>query len=241
MKKRLDRKLILASSGILMLAVGCFLFWASADVGSGVYMTCLCEGPDNRHAVSITFDDGPDEVMTPRILDILKEHDIKATFFLIGSKAEKNPELVSRIVEEGHIVGGHSWTHACDFPVQSSDSIYVELSRCEDVICDITGRRISIFRPPFGVTNPLIAEAVEKKGYVNIGWSVRSLDTKERWDREFVMKRIAGLLHDGAVILLHDRCDRADVLLKMLIADLEAKEYEIINIDEMLDIEPYRL
>ena len=230
----------IAITGLLAAAVGAFLFWASWDVDSGIYMKCLCRGTGSGHCVSITFDDGPDEVMTPKVLDILKENNIKASFFVIGSKAEKHPEIISRIIDEGHIIGGHSWSHACDFPLQSSKAIYDELSDCEELLYDITQRRIALFRPPFGVTNPLIAKAVEEKDCINIGWSIRSYDPCENTDRKDVLKRIVSQLHDGAVILLHDRSDKADELLAMLISALRENEYDILGLDEMLGIEPYR-
>ena len=203
-------------------------------------MKTLCRGNDDRRCVSLTFDDGPDDVMTPKVLDILKDNDIKATFFIIGSKAEAHPDLISRIVDEGHIIGVHSWNHGCDFPIQSSDEIYQELSKCENAIYDITGKSMMLFRPPFGVTNPLIADAVDERGYITIGWSIRSLDTDRNKDRSDILKRIVRRLHNGAIILLHDRCDGADDLLRSLIAALRDNNYDIIRLDEMLEIEPYR-
>lgn len=240
MYKQLYIKRILIILCLIALGIGIFLIWASADIDSGVYIKTLCKGPENRHCVSLTFDDGPDEVMTPKVLDILKDNGIKATFFVIGKKAESNPDLISRIVDEGHIIGGHSWNHECDFPIQSSDAIYKELSKSENAIYDITGKSMMLFRPPFGVTNPLIADAVDAHGYITVGWSIRSLDTDQERDRTDILKRIVKRLHNGAVILLHDRCDGADELLKSLITVLYENKYDIIRLDEMFDIEPYR-
>ena len=127
-----------------------------------------------------------------------------------------------------------------NFPLQSSEAIYEELCRSEYVIYQLTGKNIALFRPPFGVTNPLIAKAVEKKQYTNIGWSIRSLDTDMKKDRKTIFQRIVDRLHNGAIILLHDRCDQADELLELLIATLQENEYDIVGLDDMLDIEPYR-
>ena len=224
-----------------LLAVLAFFIWASADIDSGVYVNCFCKGSGDRRCVSLTFDDGPDENMTPKVLDVLKKYNIKATFFLIGKKAEKNPAIVKRIVNEGHIIGGHSWSHSCDFPLQSPETIYNELYRCEELLYDLTGKRILLFRPPFGVTNPLVAEAVNVKKCNCVGWSIRSFDTNDCEDRVSVCKRITRKLHNGGIILLHDRCDNADQLLEMLISDLLCKDYDIINLDEMLYINPYQM
>lgn len=240
MVKRLHIKIILIILCLITLGIGGFLFWASADIDSDIYIDTLCKGAECRRCVSLTFDDGPDEIMTPKVLDVLKKYNIKATFFIIGKKAERNPDIISRIVNEGHIIGCHSWSHECNFPLQSSTAIYNEICRCEELIFSLTGKTLNLFRPPFGVTNPLVAGAVKAKGYIPIGWSVRSYDTAEEQSREKVYDRVIRQLHNGAIILLHDRCAKADELVQLLIADLVQKDYEIINIDDMLDVEPYK-
>lgn len=239
-KKQVYRTLIIGCCLSFFSILG-YLYWASAFIDSGVYVDCLCQGPASKHCVALTFDDGPDEVMTPKVLDVLKKNNVKATFFVIGDKVKENPELVSRIISEGHSIGNHSMAHNCDFPFQSAEDIEKELSECEDLVYSITGKRLSLFRPPFGVTNPMIAEAVEEKGYTCIGWSIRSLDTDEERPRKEILNRIIRQLHNGAIILLHDRCDKADELLQMLISDLESRKYDIINLDSMLEIEPYKI
>lgn len=234
-------KRILLILCVIALGIGGFLIWASADIDSGVYIDTLCKGPKDKPCVLLTFDDGPDEVMTPKVLDILKKYNIKATFFVIGKKAEKNPELLLRIVNEGHIVGCHSWDHTWSFPMKSSVDICNEMSQCEEYVYKITGKRMALFRPPFGVTNPLIAEAVDIKKYTCVGWSIRSFDTNENENREDICKRIVKQLHNGAIILLHDRCQNADKLLESLISYLLDKKYHIINFDDMFDIVPYKM
>ena len=239
MNIKLNHRRWLVGGFLSLLAVLAFITWASADIDSGVYVDCLCKGSAERRCVSLTFDDGPDENMTPKVLDVLNKHNIKATFFVIGQKAEKHPEIIKRMVNEGHIIGGHSWSHSYDFPMQSPETIYTEMSECEELVYNLTDKRILLFRPPFGVTNPLVSKAVDAKKYKCIGWSIRSLDTNENEDRVSVFKRITRKLHNGGIILLHDRCDKADELLEMLISDLIEKEYDIINLDEMLGINPY--
>ena len=241
MSWKLNHRRWLIGALLSALAVLAFFVWASADIGSGVYVRCLCSGPEDRKCISLTFDDGPDEMMTPKILDVLNKYNLKATFFVIGEKAEGNPEIVRRMVNEGHIVGGHSLRHSDNFPLQSSQTIYNELCECEEIVYGITGKRILLFRPPFGVTNPFISKAVREKKCKCVGWSIRSFDTNENEDIESIFKRIARKLHNGGIILLHDRCDKADELLEMVISDLLNKNYDIINLDEMLDINPYQI
>lgn len=95
---------------ILLLAVG-FLAYASCRIGTGFYLKCLCRNPKAGRRVALTFDDGVDPLRTPRVLEVLARHEIRATFFLIGERAEQHPELVKRLVAEGHLIGNHSYFH----------------------------------------------------------------------------------------------------------------------------------
>lgn len=239
--RKLYIKRILLTGCLMTICYFGFLYWSCSDIDSGIYVDCICKGPENRQCVALTFDDGPDEEMTPKILDILSEYNIKATFFVTGKNAGSNPELLARIINEGHIIGNHSWSHACTFPLQSAEDIYKELVQCDSLVYSVTGKKMSLFRPPFGVTNPLIAEAVSKNENVCIGWSIRSLDTDDRKSRKDVLSRIVRKLHNGSIILLHDRCEGSDELLQSLIIEIIDRNYEITNLDEMLGIEPYKV
>jgi peptidoglycan/xylan/chitin deacetylase (PgdA/CDA1 family) len=177
--------------------------------------------------------------MTERVLDVLKRHNIKATFFLIGEKVEKFPHIVKRIVEEGHIVANHTYSHSGLFPLSSSAKVKEELQRCNDSIYNAVGLRIKLFRPPFGVTNPIIGKMVKRSDYKTIGWSIRSLDTINDKSRNDVADKVIGKLHRGAIILLHDRCNDADVLLETIIASAIEKKYTFVPLDELLKIDAY--
>ncbi len=184
--------------------------------------------------MALTFDDGPDEEMTPKVLAILKQYNIKATFFMIGSKVIQQPHIVREIVAEGHSIGNHTYSHKGVFPLSGAKEVEIELRRCSSVIADITGEQPKLFRPPFGVTNPIIGRVVRKLGLNSIGWSIRSLDTVSRRSRENVCNGIIKRLHPGAVILLHDRCDDADILLQMLIPQIIEKGYRFTTIDNLI-------
>ena len=225
--------------GIITAGLLAFLVWASADVGSGVYLRTLCRRKTDRPVVAVTFDDGPDPEMTPKVLAVLKKHGVKAAFFLIGAKAEAHPELVCRIVEEGHIAGGHTFTHSPLFPLRNRRSVVRELRDTQQAVEAASGLRPLLFRPPFGVTNPVIGKAVHQAGLQGIGWSIRSLDTLEGRDREAVCRRIRRRLHKGAVILLHDRCADADLLVEAVIGAVRASGMDFVALDELFEIECY--
>lgn len=224
---------------ILVIALTIFLVWASADVGSNIYLKAVCKGDSKERAIALTFDDGPDEEMTPRVLDVLKQYNIKATFFLIGDKVDKHPEIVQRIVDEGHIVANHTYSHSGLFPLSSGAKVKQELLQCNESIKNAVGLRPLLFRPPFGVTNPIIGRVVNALGLKTIGWSVRSLDTMSGKTRDAICRKVEAKLHPGAIILLHDRCAKADELLESIIHSALQNNYSIIALDNMLKLDVY--
>ena len=215
-----------------------FMVWASADVGSGVYLKALCRSRTSGKTVALTFDDGPD-TMTGKVLDVLGKHGVKATFFFVGSKAEGHRDVVRRIVEEGHTVGNHTWSHGWDFPLMPRCRVETELERTSEEIYRMTGKRPALFRPPFGVTNPIIGRAVRARSLVTVGWNVRSLDTVDGTPREKVLRRIVRKLRPGSVILLHDRCGDSDRLLEMLLDHLDENGFKVVTLEEMFGIDAY--
>ena len=224
---------------IIVVVILAFMVWASADVGSGIYLRSLCKGRTTERVVCLTFDDGVDVVMTPRVLDVLQEHDVKATFFIVGSKVDGNEAIVRRVINEGHSIGNHTYTHTGLFPLRGKSIVGDELVKCNEAIYKVAGRRPKLFRPPFGVTNPIIARVVRGLGLVTIGWSIRSLDTVVSTPREEVRQRVVRSLHPGAIILLHDRMEGADDLLRMLIPAIAERGYRFVSLEEMLNIDAY--
>lgn len=223
---------------ILLLGVLAALVWASADIGSGVYLKALCRAESAEKVVALTFDDGPDADSTPRVLDLLKRYDVRATFFVVGEQARQNPELIHRMVAEGHTVAGHSYYHLPQSTLWSSQRYTEELFRCNDVVARLTGLRMRLYRPPFGVTNPPIARAVKNLGLIPVGWSVRSLDTITK-NRDRVVDRVMRGLRGGDVILLHDRLESSEELLEKLLTALQAQHYTTATVDELFKIEAY--
>lgn len=223
---------------ILLLGVLAALVWASADIGSGVYLKALCRAESADKVVALTFDDGPDEDSTPRVLDLLKRYDVRATFFVVGEQARQNPELIHRMVAEGHTVAGHSYYHLPQSTLWSSQRYTEELFRCNDVVARLTGLRMRLYRPPFGVTNPPIARAVKNLGLIPVGWSVRSLDTITK-DTDRVVDRVMRGLRGGDMILLHDRLENSEELLEKLLTALRTQHYTTATVDELFKIEAY--
>lgn len=224
---------------ILAIALVSFFVWASADVKSNIYLRTVCKGDGQDKVVALTFDDGPDEVMTPKVLEVLGRYNIKATFFLVGEKVDRHPELVRQMVQEGHIVANHTFSHKGVFPLSSRRVVEQEILACSRSIKAAVGLSPLLFRPPFGVTNPIIGKAVDHCGLQAIGWSVRSLDTVAKSEREDVCRRVEAKLHPGAIILLHDRCAKSDELLESIIRVTLKSGYKFIALSDMLKIDVY--
>lgn len=217
-----------------------FFIWASADIRSGVYLRCLCRGSSKERVIALTFDDGPHPIYTPKILDILRENNIKATFFLIGSKAETWPDIVKQIHDDGHLIGNHTYSHSVFYPFWNSNRIYEDVQKNNDIIFKIIGRRPIIFRPPFGVTNPLIRKAV-KSSFKCIGWSVRSFDTLACLKRDSIGERIAHNIKNGDIVLLHDNREKSDFLLSFVIERIKEKKMKVVSLDQLIKINTYEI
>ncbi|MDD5301744.1 MAG: polysaccharide deacetylase family protein [Elusimicrobia bacterium] len=151
--------------------------------------------------VMLTFDDGPSVPYTGEILDILRAKGVKATFFLCGASAERYPELVRRIRDEGHEIGNHTWSHPWLY-LASRESMASEIDRTQDVLERITGTRPVWFRPPFGVRGFPLWDILRERGMKMMLWSDRGHDGD--LDAAGISKITLAQLHPGAIVLLHD-------------------------------------
>ena len=214
-----------AISLILIALAVVVLFAASLNMGWGFYLPAITSLSPLKNEVMLTFDDGPHPIYTPEILDILKKNEIKAVFFCVGEKALENPSIVVRMIDEGHKVGIHSMTHSVGFTVASKLMVEKDIDNCRKILSDITGTEIVLFRPPFGVTNPNVAKAVKKLKLKTIGWDIRSFDTIKK-DEQSVISKVGRELHNGAIILLHDRLKSSSYILKGILDIIEEKGYK---------------
>ena len=161
----------------IVLSIIVFMVWASASIRSGVYVRAFCREKTDRKVVYLTFDDGPHPSETERVLDVLRERGARATFFLIGSKVSGNEAVLRRMLEEGHALGLHTYSHAGTFPLLSFDKMLADVNEGKRAVESVAGKKISLFRPPFGVTNPTISKVIRTLGLQTVGWDVRSFDT----------------------------------------------------------------
>lgn len=224
-----------------LILTGIYLFVSvllSFFIRSGFHLDAYCRGNTKEKVVALTFDDGPDVEFTQRILDELKNNSMTATFFCVGRKVDGNEELLRRMQEEGHLIGTHSYSHSSWFDFFSSARMKKEFLKTEEKIIRITGRRPLLFRPPYGVINPMVKKAVQATPYHIIGFSNRPFDTVSRSDHK-VLVRIVRRIQPGDIILLHDTVQQNILVLKSLSDWIKANGYQVISLDKLLNIEPY--
>ena len=178
--------------------------------------------------VALTFDDGPAE-HTIAILDILKKEKVKAVFFLIGKNIAGNENIVQRMKAEGHQIGGHSYFHGFNFDWQSTKKMQLEIENTNSEIEKITCNKVNLFRPPYGVTTPNLAKAIQAAAVKSIGWNLRSMDTVAK-DAQQLTDKILGKLKSGSIILLHDRCAITVQILPDLIQEIKKRSFDFATL-----------
>lgn len=193
--------------------------------------------PISSKYIAITFDDGPSAEYTPEILDILKEHDARATFFVVGSRAQENPSIIKTMVKEGHELANHSFHHP-DFTGISKEELISEMDNTSEVLENLTGVEPQLFRPPGGVYNDIIVDTANEEGYMVVMWSWHQ-DTRD-WKRPGVHKIVSTVLNNtknGDIILFHDfGGDRSQTVkaLKQILPQLKKEGYEFVTVSELL-------
>jgi peptidoglycan/xylan/chitin deacetylase (PgdA/CDA1 family) len=189
--------------------------------------------------IALTFDDGPDPQYTPELLDVLKENDIKCTFFVLAEKAQKYPDIIKRIENEGHHIGLHSLKHTnaiFSLPNQTKKDFSESLGIMDDL-----GIRIKFFRPPWGIFNPLTYHYAKGYNYQIVLWSICAMDWSRWATEDFIKKRLTSKVKPGDIILLHDsrgakNSPRKTInSLKFILPRLREKGYQFILIQDLIN------
>ena len=195
--------------------------------------------PPTSRQLALTYDDGPNDPHTLRLLDVLARHSVHATFFLIGRYVEQHPGIVREIAHAGHTIGNHTFTHPL-LTFKSETEIRRELSQCRAALQDAVGEHSNLFRPPFGGRRPAVLRVARELGLEPIMWNVTGYD----WNAppaEAIERKVAKQIHGGDVILLHDGghkqfgADRSQTVLAThnLLKRYKAEGYEFVPIPQM--------
>ena len=220
-----------------LLVIGGLLTWLKYDYNT-VKMEDVREAcgyvsasatPVEAPKIALTFDDGPSAVWTPALLDGLKERGVKATFFLIGENADKNPEIVKRMAEEGHLIGNHTYHHVELIKVSENEA-RLELADTSAVIVRITGKEPEYMRPPFGTTQRKLEQDIQM---LPVLWTIDPLDwTTENQDE--IVNKVVTEAEENDIILLHD-CYKSSVEAGLRIVDILQEEgFVFVTVDELL-------
>lgn len=220
-----------------LLVIGGLLTWLKYDYNA-VKMEDVREAcgyvsasatPVEAPKIALTFDDGPSAAWTPALLDGLKERGVKATFFLIGENADKNPEIVKRMAEEGHLIGNHTYHHV-ELTKVSENEARLELADTSAVIVRITGKEPEYMRPPFGAWQRKLEQEIRM---LPVLWTIDPLDwTTENQDE--IVNKVVTEAEENDIILLHD-CYKSSVEAGLRIIDILQEEgFVFVTVDELL-------
>lgn len=201
----------------------------------------------NQKIVALTFDDGPYGDATNEILDILKEKEVKATFFIFGQKAEQYPDILRREIEEGHVIGNHSFDHSAFFAIFSKNRLIANIKKADEAIFEATGLHPKFFRPPYGLESPFMRKYLEQNGYNIVLWSAATTDYSNKEDSEAIANAILKKIKPGTIIDLHDgravleNYPRQNLIdaLPIIIDVIRQNGYDFVTVDKILQQEPY--
>jgi len=205
-----------------------------------VFADVICRGTEARPEIALTFDDGPHPSSTRQVLAALGGKGARATFFVLGTKAQKAPEVLREIAAAGHEIGIHGDTHDRRLSLRHPDAIAASLERVSAAVESATGLRPHLFRPPMGHTSPRTAVAARRLGLTLVGWSVRSRDGRASTTAAQATERVLAGLRPGAIILMHDAAehdDRAPVaatVLPTLLEEIARRGLQCVTLSQLL-------
>lgn len=228
-----------------MCVLGSVMFFAYASTSpkSEFFGKVIYHINTHRKIVALTFDDGPNGKYTKEVIDILDKEGVKATFFLIGKNVETYPEIAREIVEHGHAIGNHSYTHQWLLPLEDRKSIMSEVDKAEEAIYNATGESPKIFRPPHGIRSIWLDDVIHKEGYTMFTWDDMTTDYAQGTAEREIAGKILSRVHPGSIIVLHDGVDlkhginREHMIeaLIVIIKELKKEGYEFVTLDKNME------
>lgn len=194
----------------------------------------------DRKQIALTFDDGPDPVYTPLLLEVLQKYNVQATFFIVGEKAERHPELIRRIQKEGHDIGIHNDRHISNWLLSPSDMNH-QLVRAAERVSAITGERVTFYRPPWGHFNPVTLS--KAKRFETIMWTSIPGDWKKNMTARKLADKLRNARSNGAIITLHDSGNTFGSYkmaprtmiesLHLFLSDEDSRQYEFVTVTNL--------
>ncbi len=198
------------------------------------------KGNNDEKVIALTFDDGPDKDYTPQILDILKENNVKATFFVVGENVKSNSDIIKRQYQEGHEIGNHTFTHI-NVSKNGYNEIYKEINNTQKLVKDVIGIEPKIFRPPYRAISKPMCNIVKENNMNIVLWS--DLDSRD-WSNPgtyYIVDTITSKVKNGTIILLHDynklRNKKSQTIqaLEIVIPKLKEMGYKFVTVSELIE------
>lgn len=231
-------KTALLGLGLVFLLFLAIVSWGAFDIRLGYFLPVYFRNSAEKNKrIAITFDDGP-TIYTALILELLEQHQAKATFFCIGQQIEKYPNILKQAFDQQHLIGNHTYTHAKNTGFLSTEKMLEEITKNDRIIEAVIGVKPLLYRPPFGVTNPHVAKAVKRSGHAVIGWSIRSLDTVIS-DEKKILETVISKVKPGSVILFHDINPQTVRIVEQLLNFLSENEYQCVTVADLFKIKAY--
>ena len=231
------------SSLELSLAFAGLVLYATLGVlwpHSGMYGEARARGSAGTRRIALTFDDGPHPITTRAVLAILRAHDVRATFFLLGHKVLLHPDVVREIHADGHTLGIHGFQHDRLFSLRSPGYVQRQIERTQQAVFAASGVLPKLFRPPIGFASHLTFRGAERAAVSIVAWSVRSLDGIPSAQPARVAARVKANLEDGAIVLLHDAAEHDDftpasiAALPEILRALRASGLRPVGVDQLM-------
>ena len=227
--------------GLLVTAYLVIFILGVSVLKLGFFVKATCRGDSTEKRVVLTFDDGPDPAATRDLLEVLRNHQIKAGFFPIGKKTRDYPEIIKQIDQEGHILGNHTFRHAWWTNFLISGGLDREMRMAQEAIEAAVGKVPAYFRPPMGLTNPHLRRALKKHRLSVVGWDVRPFDTTASTEK--VIKRVLKKIRNGSIIALHDTGRIPADLVRLtdeLAIKIKERNYIFSDLEELTGIRAYQ-
>jgi peptidoglycan/xylan/chitin deacetylase (PgdA/CDA1 family) len=196
-------------------------------------------GP-NKKMVALTFDDGPDPITTPKIIAALNQENVKGTFFFIGAKVQKYPEIVKSAYNNGNVIASHSFYHHL-LPKKTVKEIHQDLEKTSATIHQVIGKSPALLRPPFGETNDKLVKVAKKDHYKIILWSIDTLDWYQR-EQSNIQRNVYDNVRNGDIILMHteDYTLETAKAIPTIIKELKRRGFQIVDVATLLNTSPYK-
>jgi len=206
---------------------------SSREERQGLYLPKLIRGNTHEKLLALTFDDGPHPGFTERLLALLKQENVKATFFVVGKMVEKHPELLKDIVESGNLVGNHTFSHVTLTKIPENE-VRAEYEACNDIVQDVTGIRMRFCRPPGGDYDRHVVRAATEQGLTTVLWTDDPGDYASP-GTHVIERKTLDRLSNGGIILLHDGIDETMQVLPQIIAYARDHDYKFVTVDQLME------